>query len=383
MIARPEFGKGAAIALGVFVLINAALAMAYGVRIGEDSGIYVDGAALLNAGQSLTARQPSYAGYISFVSVFDRLGLGLQGVVAGQVLAATVAAAMMFFVASTIGGARAGVAALLLLAVDVETNRWHAYVLSDSLFTSALAVVTWLAYRAAVSRRAGHYAVATVAMIAASLIRPEGWFLVPAAVAYWLVRLPLSVAQRSATVAVLVAACAAMVSLVAPRLGGNVQAVGPSEMLRQGQTIWDFDGWRVTMPPGPAPRPDASSAVNAIDYAISHPFSTIKLMATRVVVHFAHVRPFFSTAHNLVVALWLLPVYACAAIGVAAAIREPLTVWCATVLATQTLVVALTHADWDGRYLAHVMFLIYPFAALGLVRVAERLQGSTKAVAIA
>jgi len=39
--------------------------------------------------------------------------------------------------------------------------------------------------------------------------------------------------------------------------------------------------------------------------------------------------------------------------------------WIVAAFATQALVVALTHADWDGRYLAHVMPIVYPLAAFG------------------
>ena len=39
---------------------------------------------------------------------------------------------------------------------------------------------------------------------------------------------------------------------------------------------------------------------------------------------------------------------------------------------SQTLVVALTHADWDGRYLAHVLPLIYTLAGAGAVSIAQR-----------
>lgn len=47
--------------------------------------------------------------------------------------------------------------------------------------------------------------------------------------------------------------------------------------------------------------------------------------------------------------------------------------WILIVIATQTLVVMLTHADWDGRYLSHVLPIVYPFAAFGLVSMLNRL----------
>lgn len=374
---RNENARAAIAVVSVFVLVNTLIAFATGVRVGLDTGIYVDGGAALLQGQPLTARQPSYVGYIAFVALLQRLGLGLAAIVAGQLIAATVAAVVVFWFASALGGAAAGAVAVLFLTADVETNRWHSYVLSDSLFASALVIETWLVYRAAMVRRIPWYVVASMALLLTATIRPEGWFVVPVAAIYWIVQAPVSVSRRATALAVLLVLCGVLAGVVGPRLGGNVEAVGPGEMLRRGQTIWDYEGWRLPMP-SDAPRDAAAgSGLDAARYATKHPVSTIMLMGARVAVHFAHVRPFFSRAHNLLTVAWLLPVYLCAALGVVVCRRQSLTRWCAMVLGSQTLVVALTHADWDGRYLAHVIALIYPFAGVGLVEMIGRLRGRT------
>lgn len=327
--------------------------------------MYLDGATAMLNGQPLTVRQPSYAGYIAYVAAFEAVGLGTTGVVLGQVIAAAGAAALVCRLASTIGGVAAGVVAGVLLIVDYETNRWHAYVLSDSLLASALMLVTWLVYRAAEARRIWKYALALGAMVGAATIRPEGWFLIPVAAVYWIVDAPIDAPRRMALLIALLAVGIALALAVVPRLGGNMEAVGPGEMLRRGQTIWEYDGWRLTMPSGPDRSPGTASAADAVSYAIAHPVSAIKLMGARVAVHFAHVRPFFSPKHNLLIAAWLIPVYLCAARGVFVTRGQSLAWVCLLVIGSQTLVVALTHADWDGRYLAHLSALIYTFAAVG------------------
>jgi hypothetical protein len=125
------------------------------------------------------------------------------------------------------------------------------------------------------------------------------------------------------------------------------------------------------MPAGPVPS-GGSSATDAVKYAVAHPLSTAALMAARVGVHFAHVRPYFSTAHNAAIVLWLVPIYALGAYGWWCVRANTLAWWCVAAIGTQTAVVALTHADWDGRYLAHVLALWYPFAAAGIVTAVGR-----------
>ena len=369
-------GRGGLIRLLLlFAAVNLGLLAVMGVRIGGDSGIYTDGARALIDGQALTARQPSYLGYIAVVAFFQSIGAGLTGVVIAQVTAATAAAYAVYRMALELGGRLAGVSAVLLLTVDVDSSRWHAYVLSDSLYASVLAIAAWLVHRAsgaAPSPRAlRFYVSASLALLAAGLIRPEGWFLVPVAASYVVIRKAPSPATRWLGFGAVAGACLLLVTVLAPILGGNLQAVGPGEMLRRGNTIWDYDGWRLTMPADPLPD-TGSSAITAVSYAVAHPLSTAALMAARVGVHFAHVRPYYSTAHNVAIAAWLIPIYALGAYGWWRMRANPLAWWCVAVVGTQTAVVALTHADWDGRYLSHVMPLWYPFAAAGIVAVAGR-----------
>ena len=367
-------------ALLVFVFVNAAQVIVSGVRTGGDSGMYLDGARALAAGQPLSVRQPSYAAYIAFLALVQSTGAGMIGVVAAQVAAACGAVLVVGRIAADMAGRPAALVAMLMFAIDVETNRWHAFILSDSLFLSLLVVSVWLVYRA-LPLRAGAVALALVVMVAAALVRPEGWFLVPAALVFWIGYGISRPATRVAAAAVLIVAAGVLAVLVAPRLSGNLTAVGPADMLHRGQTIWDYDGWRIAMPADAVFEDGHASSADAIVYAWRHPLSTAALMAARVGVHFAHVRPFFSAAHNAVVLAWLMPVYALAAWGFWTWCHRPLCRWCAAAVATQTLVVALTHADWDGRYLAHVLPLMYPLAGAALATLLA--PGRQGAVAVA
>jgi 4-amino-4-deoxy-L-arabinose transferase-like glycosyltransferase len=369
---RADRGLGLTVLL--FLAVNLAMAVATGPRLGGDSPMYIDGAAALLEREPLTGRQPSYAGYIAVVAAVQAAGLGLEGLVALQVLAALAAAAAVYRIAIDLGGRAAGLLAVVLLAIDVETNRWHAYVLSDSLYASLLAGATWLTYVAGrdTSRRGGRVALAAGLLVLAGVVRPEGWFVVPAAAVYWILSFTRKTRWRTLGIATVVAASAALALMVAPRVSGNLQAVGPGEMLRAGQTIWDDDEWRLSMPEGPPVEPGESSATTAIRYALHQPADTAVLMLARVGVHVIHVRPFYSMAHNAVTVAWLLPVYLLGAVALWRLAASPLVRWVAAVLASQTLVVALTHADWDGRYLAHVLALWYPLTACGAVMVWPR-----------
>jgi 4-amino-4-deoxy-L-arabinose transferase-like glycosyltransferase len=359
----------------LFVTAAAALAlMGGGVRLGGDSGVYVSGAHALIAGEALTARQPSYVGYIAVVAACEWIGLGPAGVIALQIAVAALAIVAVYHMAGALGGDAAALSASLLVAIDFDTARWHTYLLTDSLFLSLLTISIALVWRAATLRRPQWYVRAGVAVLITALVRPEGWFLLPAAAAYWAVA-GTAGRQRWWRLAGTAVAVTALLLMVAPRLRGNLEAVAPWQMLESGQTIWEYDGWRLRMPVEAEPL--GTGAQSAVRYAFRHPLETASLMAARVVVHVVHVRPYYSTIHNAAIVIWWLPIYLLAGHAAWRYRHAALTQWCLVAVATQTLVVALTHADWDGRYLSHVAPIINVFAGCTLAALIRRVRASS------
>lgn len=354
----------------LFAVVNLTLVAINGVRYGGDTGLYLDGAARLLDGRPLVDREPSYVGYVAVVAAAQALGIGTFGVVLFQVFLASLASAAVFAIGAALAGRIAGIVAAILVSFDVDTNRWHQFILADSVFVSLFVIGMWLTHLAATRGGVQRLVAALTIAVCAGFVRPEGWFFLPAAVGYVIVTRAVTLRQRLASVGAAVGAAAILWAVLSPMHQGNMQAVGPADMLQRGQTIWDFDGWRVDMPPGDAMGGD--QAGGAIRYALRHPFSTVQLMAARVAVHFAHVRPFYSTAHNVVIVLWLVPVYAVAVFAIWRLGMAPLPVWIITAIATQTAVVALTHAEWDGRYLAHVLPLIDALVGAGVAIAAGR-----------
>jgi len=351
--------------MAVFAAINFSLVALNGVRYGGDTPLYLEGAGRLIDGRPLVDRQPSYTGYVVVVAAAQAMGIGTLGVVAIQVLVGAAVAALVFKIGAGLAGRPAGAVAAALYSVDVDTNRWHQFILADSIYVSAFVAAVWLTHRATITRGIEPPLSALSVTLAAALVRPEGWFLLPAVIGYLIVMRPWSMPQQLASAGATAVVVSVLLWALSSNYHGNMQAVGPASMLQRGQTIWDYDGWRVAMPASEATHGD--QAGGAIGYALRHPVSTIELMVARVAVHFAHVRPFYSTPHNVVIVLWLVPLYAAALWALWRLGLTPLAVWIAAAIATQTAVVALTHAEWDGRYLAHVLPLIDPLAGAGVV----------------
>ncbi len=111
-----------------------------GVHLGGDTGLFLDGARRLLEGQPLVDREPSYLGYVAVVAASQAVGGGLLGVVLFQIAVATAGAGAVYRLGMELGGARVAAIATGLLTIDFDVNRWHTYVLADSLFLSVFAV---------------------------------------------------------------------------------------------------------------------------------------------------------------------------------------------------------------------------------------------------
>src|SRR6185503_19075489 len=108
------------------------------------------------------------------------------GIVLFQIAMATAAAGAVYRMGLELGGAQVATIATVLLTLDVDANRWHTYLLADSLYLSGFAASVWLVHRAThPPLRMSRYVVAGLVLTATSLIRPEGWFVLPAAGLYW------------------------------------------------------------------------------------------------------------------------------------------------------------------------------------------------------
>lgn len=349
----------AVVIAAVYILLNVSLYTNLGIRQGADTRRYVSGAVQLRSGEPLDGKQASYLAYVTLVAAGDAAGLGWPGLVALQCLAGLAAIAAVFASAAALGGRRAGWIAAVLLAVNVDLWRFNFYILTDSPYASSLAVLTALSI--AFMRRKKAYALigALAAGVVTVLLRPTGWILVPFFAAFapgrWR---PRSAVPVVAGLALLLAALA----VFSPALYRRIGQERPERHLRDGTVVWG-SRWKLPMPEDP---PQGSGAWSgSASYVLRHPVACARLALTRVSAELLHVRGTYSTRHNAAVLLWYMPLYVLAAAGFARNWRDPEAQLTGGVIASHLLVVALLFADWDGRFLLHVVPLITALAGVG------------------
>jgi hypothetical protein len=319
------------------VITNLAVISWMGVRHGADTRRYVAGADDLLAGRSFRgAGGWLYIGYNALLAAARALATGDVGVIAIQVAAAAVAAVAVYELGRRLAGPAAGTLAAAFVIADVDIARWHAYVLTDSLYISLVAITTWLAERA-VGGRPRAYVVAVAGALCAALIRPNGWVMLPVVVVYWIARAPLGTRTKYA-------------------LAGGVALAAAAAVLVGRQVTFAWDPAAVAGNPELVPFSWILSFRNAWSPG---------RMLSRVVSNLLHTRPRYSTTHNAAVLVLIALTYALAVLGFVRTHAKALAALMAAVIVVHQVVVALTFADPDGRYLLYVFPLFLVLAAVG------------------
>jgi hypothetical protein len=347
----------------VFLGLNAGLLWIAGVRFGADSSRYIGGVEGLLAGRLPGGYGWTYAGYIAVVAAMQVIGAGLPGVVGLQIGVAVLAGLTVASLGATLGGPLAGLVGATFLLVNPDVIQWNPYILTDSLYTSAVVMFVWAVWRAA-ERRGWWYGLALLVLLPASTLRPTALLLPPVAAAFWGVRGAL--ARDWIGVALGVIGIIGTVLLVfSPSIHDTAGKI-PGSTLRSGRVVYEGSAFRVEMPA------DVTSGgagwLADLGYVGRHPGATLALGARRVAVELAHVRPYYRIGHNGLIVAVLLPLYTLAAIGIATTWRHPLTHLLLAVIAANMLLVAVALADYDGRFLVHVLGPFGVLAAAGFGR---------------
>jgi 4-amino-4-deoxy-L-arabinose transferase-like glycosyltransferase len=337
--------------ISLFLLMNLAILMAIGVRIAGDSPRYLDGAENLLRGLPLQERQAYYIGYLLLIAFCRLIGVGVAGVIAIQLMMAGLAACALYDLGRRLHGESAGLFAAGLFVLNPDIARWNAYILTDSLYISLVILAVWSTQKAFELGRYW-YLLAAAVLASATLIRPNGSVLILVSLLYLTSGIKDRNLRRLTTCAVLLASILGALALLRSytlHFGDN-----PVTALRYGVT--GISEWDVVMPS--EPEPFAGEWTDLIGYIARHPFASLRLGATRVVIELIHARPFFSFRHNALLLLSLPVIYLLALAGLRLSINRSAARLIVLTVIAHLAVVAATYADWDGRFLLHVLPLI-------------------------
>lgn len=351
-----------------WILIQVYGAVYGGVALGTDSPRYIESGLALFSSGALDTRAAPYLSYIFLVGISDWLGFGLLGVVIIQLFAAAAALWFVFDLGRSVGGEWAGFWAVVPVATFLDFTQWHHFILTDSLSASLTVCCVWLLYRSYAGSVWWPYSLLLPLLMAGALLRPNGWLVVLLAI----VAIAFSLSSTW-TLRGLIAAGGVIILLLVvpltPSFSVSLDAESPANQVLEGRVIW---GAEQTYKEMPAAQVDSPGYMGVVQYAIVQPAAYVGLMASRVGWEMAGVRPHFSLAHNVYVALYLMPIYFFSLIGIVRYWRHPVVVLCGFAFVLHMALVAITFADWSGRFLTYAWPLLCVCFGAGLTSVVNQ-----------
>ena len=308
-----------------------------------------------------------YVLYPLFQSLWLRLGLGWPGIVAGQMVVSALATRAMYRGTRRLAQGGRGAAALATLAFIAwpDIQQFNVFLLTESLFIS-LVVLSFGAFTRVRRGRPRDWVLLLLMLALAALARPNG-FLVGLAAALAgldaLRRRPDHRAWRAALLGLVLLA-----PLLWMALNHQLATFYLMDTYQRGELIFRYQLWAVHQAaPLAMPPPGTGPAARVLYFAGHNPVYLGRLMLGKLFVFVSYLKPHYSLAHRVLGVLVLWPTYWLAALGAGRrGIWRPARVFLASVFLLQTAIIMLTVDDWDVRFLAPVLPVVFVLATLEL-----------------
>ncbi|GAB3575204.1 hypothetical protein [Hymenobacter daeguensis] len=338
----------------------------HGPHYANDSARYLEYAhGIAERGYFAPGHNLRYVLYPLFQSLWLRLDLGWPGIVAGQLLVSAAATSAIYRGTRRLAAGRRGAAALatLLFIAWPDIQQLNVFLLTESLFISLVAL-SFGAFTRVRSGRWPAWALLIFLLVLTALARPNGFMVGLAAALAGLDALRRRPDRRPWRAAL------GLLVLLSPllwvALNHQLATYYLMDTYQRGELIFRYQLWAVHQAaPLVLPPPGTGPAMRVLYFAAHNPLYLGRLMLGKLFVFISYLKPHYSLAHRVLGVLVLWPAYWLAALGARRhGIWRPARVFLASVFLLQTAIVMLTVDDWDVRFLAPVLPVVFVLAAL-------------------
>ena len=308
-----------------------------------------------------------YVLYPLFMSLWLRLGTGWWGIVVGQMLVSALATTAIYRGTRRLaqGHRLTAAGATLLFIAWPDIQQFNVFLLTESLFISLVA----LSFGAFTRVRSGlrrDWAWLLVLLVCTALARPNGFLVALAAGIAGLDALRRQPNRRAWRAALLLLVLLSPLLWMA--LNHQLATYYLMDTYQRGELIFRYQLWAVHQAqPLNMPPPGTGPAARVLYFAVHNPAYLGRLMLGKLFVFVSYLKPHYSLAHRAVGVAVLWPSYVLAALATRRrGIWRPARVFLASILLLQTAIIMLTVDDWDVRFLAPVLPLVFVLATLEL-----------------
>ena len=375
LLARTIWPHHRALLAGLWVLVQVLFWRKFGgPHFVNDSARYLEYArGIAERGYFEPGHNLRYVLYPLFQSLWLRLGLGWPGIAAGQMAVSALATRAIYRGTRRLapGGRTAAALATLAFIAWPDIQQFNVFLLTESLFISLVAL-SFGAFTKIKAGRPHDWALLLLVLALAVLARPNGFVVGLAAALAGLDALRRRPDRRPWRAALL--GLVLLAPLLWAALNHQLATFYLMDTYQRGELIFRYQLWAVHQAaPLNMPPPGTGPAARVLYFAAHNPIYLGRLMLGKLFVFVSYLKPHYSLAHRVLGVLVLWPAYFLAARGARRrGIWRPARVYLAGVFLLQTAIVMLTVDDWDVRFLAPVLPVVFVLATLELNNIISR-----------
>lgn len=344
------------IIIAAWLLVQLVAWQYFGVNTGVDTSQYVADAMAIMDGNWSAIELPLHLSYSLLLAVVVFVSGNFTNIVVIQLVVSLLAVLMLFRLTFAISGSNfSAFVAAILFVLWPDIPQWNFFVYTDSLFMNLVVISVALVY---FSKRSVQYVFAAVLIVLTVFIRPVG-------VVFFLSLLVYLFRPRKYL---------ALVFLVVGLITVNFVLRGAIDFFLVSYSKAEIIYPDVSLgirAPGDLAIPDSNHQplVRLLLFILSNPIYFLKIFFVKVALFVGHMKPYFSASHNLLIAIFLYPLYAMAVPGVMLMKQTALRNFAVSFIILQVMMVGLTSENWDGRFLLPLLPWVFILSSLGLTSI--------------
>ena len=248
----------------------------------------------------------------------------------------------------------------LLVLCYIPIQQWNTCLLTESIFISLILLFVWAF---SIEKTTQKWLMLILISVLATTVRPNGGILLISCFTLY----GIQTIQQDKTFPVFFSIGIAIALLILHIFTDTFYQF-LLDSFNKSEVICGYDHWTS---PGKThiPNDDSTGSITKIlDLISSNPVKSLQLFVSRFVALWSDLRIYYSLSHNIYIGFYLLIAYAAAIIGFNQYRKAFAELAWMTLLycGMNSLLVMITYADWDGRFLAPLLPLIFIWSGLGI-----------------
>ncbi|MEP2772828.1 MAG: hypothetical protein ABJH05_11815 [Fulvivirga sp.] len=359
-----------------YLIVSTFLFVSYGIKVVNDTHRYMEYAENLNQGIYIDQHNIWYVGYVLFLFVIQKISSSHEAIILAQYALAYVAVLCLYRTAFMLSNCKlTAVVAALIYCCFMEILTWCSYLIPEGIYISCLTITFFLLVKS--TRLASYIFPTSLFIIFTCLIKPTGIALIGAILIGVTYKVGLLIKSRNVKILVSTSVCLLLL-LLANRMLNTFILI---ENYVIGEIVYaitslpnhpDIELLTLDIPKDIyVPSKDISPLPRLALFIINNPVFFLKLSLSKVAWFILHIRPYWSTGHNIFVMLFLMPLYYFSAVFIISEKRSSLKIFTFTFIIIHIITIAFTTVDWDGRFFMPLMPILIIFGSMGLMNSKE------------